>query len=324
MMVNPFRFAVYSYSATSAADWRQQARTAEELGYSTFFTADHHIGPGPALTASKVGVQDLAAIPAIMAAADVTSTINVGCRVLGTDYRHPVVLAKELASLDMLSDGRLEVGLGCGWMADEYEAMGIPYDRAGVRIDRMSETLAVIRACFGDGEVDIDGTYFQVHGFEGVPKPARPGGPPIMIGGGAPRVLGLAGREADIVSVNLDNRTGRLGPEGTTSGSEAHTARKIEWIKAGAGDRFDQIELEIGAYFTVVTDDRQGAIEGIAGRFGADPAVFADHAHALIGSVDGICEQLESRRETYGFSYITVGTRVAEDFTPVVERLTGT
>lgn len=323
-MANPFRFAVYSYSATSAADWRQQARKAEDLGYSTFFTADHHIGPGPALTASKAGVQDLAAIPAIMAAADVTSTINVGCRVLGTDYRHPVVLAKELASLDMLSDGRLEVGLGCGWMADEYEAMGIPYDRAGVRIDRMEETLAVIRACFGDGEVDIDGTHFQVTGFEGVPKPVRPGGPPIMIGGGAPRVLGLAGREADIVSVNLDNRAGRLGPEGTTSGSGAHTARKIEWIKASAGDRFNQIELEIGAYFTVVTDDRQGAIEGIAGRFGADPAVFADHAHTLIGSVDGICEQLESRRETYGFSYITVGTRVAEDFAPVVERLSGT
>ena len=323
-MVRPFRFAVYSYTATSAADWRQQARRAEELGYSTFFTADHHIGPGPALTAANTSIQDLAVVPAIMAAADVTSTINVGCRVFGTDYRHPVVLAKELASLDVLSDGRLEIGLGCGWMADEYQAMGIPFDRPGVRIDRMEETLAVIRAYLGDGEVDVDGTHFQVTGFEGVPKPVRPGGPPIMIGGGAPRVLGLAGREADIVSVNLDNRTGRLGPEGATSGSGEHTAQKIDWIKAGAGDRFDQIELEIGAYFTMVTDNRHGAFEGFAGRFGTDPAVFADHAHTLIGSVDTICEQLQARRELYGFSYITVSGRVAEDFAPVVERLHGT
>ena len=320
----PFRFAVQSYSATSSADWRKQARRAEELGYSTFCTADHHIGGGPAMTAAKHSIQDLAAIPAMMAAADATSTINVGCRVFGTDYRHPVVLAKELASLDVLSDGRLEIGLGCGWLAPEYEAMGIPFDRPGVRIDRMEETLAVIRACFGDGEVDVDGTHFRVTGFEGVPKPVRPGGPPIMIGGGARRVLGLAGREADIVSVNFDNRSGRMGLEGAASGSAALTAQKIEWIKAGAGNRFDQIELEIGAYFTAVTDDRDGAMEGIAARFGANPAAFADHPHTLVGSVDAICEQLQARRELYGISYITVSVRVAEAFAPVVERLTGT
>ena len=323
-MTRPFRFAVQSYSATSAAHWRQQARRAEELGYSTFFTADHHIGGGRAMIAAKHSIQDLAAIPAIMAAADVTSTINVGCRVFGTDYRHPVVLAKELASLDVLSDGRLEIGLGCGWLAPEYQAMGIPFDRPGVRIDRMEETLVVIRAYFGDGEVDFDGTHFQVTGFEGVPKPVRPGGPPIMIGGGARRILGLAGREANIVSVNFDNRSGRMGLEGAASGSAALTAQKIEWIKAGAGDRFDQIELEIGAYFTMLTDDRHGALEGFAGRFGTDPAVFADHPHTLIGSVDAICEQLQARRELYGISYITVSVRVAEAFAPVVERLSGT
>ena len=188
----------------------------------------------------------------------------------------------------------------------------------------MEETLAVIRACFGDGEVAVEGTHVHAVGFEGVPKPARPGGPPIMIGGGSPRVLGLAGREADIVSLNFDNRSGRLGPEGVASGSAARTAQKIEWIRAGAGDRFDQIELEIAAYFAAVTDDRNGAIAAIAGRFGVDPAVFADHPHTLIGSVEAICEQLESRRETYGISYITVSIRAAEAFAPVVERLHGT
>lgn len=321
-MVRPFRFAVQSYAATSGEDWRQQARSAEDLGYSTFFTADHHIGGGPAL--GNHSVQDLAAIPAIMAAADATSTINVGCRVFGTDYRHPVVFAKELASLDVLSDGRLEIGLGCGWLESEYEAMGIAFDRPGVRIDRMEETLAVIRACFGDGEVAVEGAHVRAVGFEGVPKPARPGGPPIMIGGGSPRVLGLAGREADIASLNFDNRSGRLGLEGTASGSAARTAQKIEWIKTGAGDRFNGIELEIGAYFTAVTGDRDSAIDNIAARFGADPAIFDDHPHTLVGSVEAICEQLQSRRETYGISYITVSNRVAEAFAPVVERLHGT
>ena len=259
-----------------------------------------------------------------MAAADATSTINVGCRVFGTDYRHPVVFAKELASLDVLSDGRLEIGLGCGWLESEYEAMGIAFDRPCVRMDRMEETLAVTWACFGDGEVAVEGAHVRAVGFEGVPKPARPGGPPIMIGGGSPRVLGLAGREADIASLNFDNRSGRLGLEGTASGSAARTAQKIEWIKTGAGDRFNGIELEIGAYFTAVTGDRDSAIDNIAARFGADPAIFDDHPHTLVGSVEAICEQLQSRRETYGISYITVSNRVAEAFAPVVERLHGT
>lgn len=323
-MTKPFRFAVQSYTAESAADWRRQARQAEDLGYATFFTADHHIGPGPALDPTNHGVQYLAAVPAITAAAAATSTIGVGCRVFCTDYRNPAVFAKELASVDVLSDGRLEIGLGCGWLANEYEAIGIDFDRAGIRIDRMEESLAVIRACFADGEVNVEGDHVRAVGFEGVPKPARPGGPPIMIGGGSPRVLNLAGREADIVSINFDNRSGRLGPDGVASGGPARTLEKIEWIRTGAGERFDQVELEIAAYFTAVTDNREDAIAAVAARFGVEPAVFAGHLHALIGSVDAICEQLEHRREAYGISYVTVSGRVAQSFAPVVERLHGT
>lgn len=322
-MTKPFRFAVQSYTATSGADWVEQARQAEDLGYAAFHTADHHIGPGPALDPTNHGVQDLAAVPAIAAAAAATTTIKVGCRVFCTDYRNPVIFAKELATLDVLSDGRMEIGLGCGWLANEYEAIGIPFERAGLRIDRMEETLAVIRACFADGEVDVTGDHVHAVGFEGVPKPAQAGGPPIMIGGGSPRVLGIAGREADIVSLNFDNRSGVLGPEGVGSGSADHTAQKIDWIRAGAADRFDDIELEIAAYFTVVTDDRDAAMAAMAGRMGAPPEALADHAHTLIGSVDDICEQLEERRETYGISYVTVGVRSAEAFGPVVARLNG-
>ena len=137
-------------------------------------------------------------------------------------------------------------------------------------------------------------------------------------------MLGIAGREADIVSLNFDNRSGRLGPEGVGSGSADHTAEKVGWIREGAGQRFDDLELEIAAYFTVVTDDRDGSLAAMAARFGAEPEMLDDHPHTLIGSVDAICEQLEARREAYGISYVTVSSRAAEDFAPVVARLTGT
>ncbi len=263
----PFRFGVQSYAATSGADWRDQARAAEALGYSALHLADHVIGPGPALAATNHPVQNLSPVPAMAVAAEVTTTLKVGCRVFCTDYRNPVMLAKDLATLDLFSDGRLEVGLGAGWLQGEYEAIGIPFDRAGVRIDRFEETLRVIRSCFGPGEVDVRGTHVHAVGFEGVPKPAaRPGGalPPLMIGGGSRRMLGVAGREADIVSLNFDNSSGKIGPAGVGSSTAERTAEKIGWIRAGAGDRFDAIEIEIGAYFTIVTDHRAVTLEKMA------------------------------------------------------------
>jgi len=327
-MVKPFRFAVQSYAASSARDWREQAQRAEQLGYSTFHTADHHIGPGPALDPTNHGVQDFAAVPAIAAAAAATSTITVGCRVFCTDYRNPVVFAKELATLDVLSDGRLEVGLGCGWLANEYDAIGIPFDRPGIRIDRMEETLQVIRAHFADGQLNVTGDHVHAVGFEGVPKPTSEGGPPIMIGGGSPRVLGIAGREADIVSLNFDNSSGKLGAEGVGSGQRDHTLQKVAWIRTGASQRtdgktFDDIELEIAAYFTQITEDAATARAAMAQRFGAPVESFDDHPHALIGSFDEVCDLLEARRSEFGISYVTVSVRAMDDFAPVVARLSG-
>jgi probable F420-dependent oxidoreductase len=319
--VHPFRFGVQSYSATSGADWREQARAAEALGYSSFHLADHVIGPGPALAATNHPVQNLAAIPAMAVAAEATSTIRVGCRVLCTDYRNPVMLAKELATLAMFSDGRLEMGLGAGWLQGEYEAIGVRWDPPGVRIDRFEETLRVIRACFAEGEVAITGTHVHAVGFEGVPKP--PEMPPLMIGGGSRRILGIAGREADIVSINFDNRSGRIGPAGVGSGTAVGTQQKLEWIRAGAGERFGSIEIEIGAYFTVVTPKRDATLGAMAPMFGLTPEQFGEHPHALIGSVDSICEQLLERRDRYGISYVTVGRTTMEAFAPVVERLAG-
>ncbi len=326
MSRKPFRFGVQSYSATSGADWREQAVAAESLGYSALHLADHIIGPGPALAATNHPVQNLAAVPAMAVAAEVTSTLRVGCRVFCTDYRNPVMLAKELATLDMFSDGRLEIGLGAGWLQGEYEAIGIPFNRPGVRIDRFVETLSVVRACFGSGEVKVEGTHVHAVGFEGVPKPTtRPGGalPPLMIGGGSKRMLGIAGREADIVSLNFDNSSGKIGPAGVGSSTAALTASKIGWIRDGAGDRFDSIEIEIGAYFTIVTDQRAPTLEKMGPMLGLSAEEFGQHPHALVGSVDAICEQIIERRETFGISYITVGRSVMEAFAPVVDRLGG-
>ena len=322
-MTRPFRFGVQSYSASSPADWRDQARRAEDTGFSTFSVADHVIGPGPALSATNHPVQDVAAVPAMAVAIEATNTISIGARVFCIDYRQPVMFAKEMATLDYFSEGRLELGLGAGWLQGEYEAMGVAWDRAGIRLDRLEETIGLLRAHFGDGLVDIDGEHVHASGFEGLPKPPK-GCPPIMIGGGAKRVLGIAGREADIVSLNFDNSSGKIGPAGVGSSTAELTAQKIDWIRDGAGDRFDDLELEIGAYFTVVTDQREATLAKMAPMFALEPEQFADHPHALIGSVDSICEQLIERRERYGISYITFGASAGASVAPIVERLAGT
>jgi probable F420-dependent oxidoreductase len=323
-MTRPFRFGLQSYVAKDGAHWREQVRRAEALGFSAFHLADHVIGPGPALAATNHPVQDVAAIPAMAVAAEVTSTIRIGCRVLCVDYRNPVMLAKELATLDMFSDGRLEIGLGAGWLQGEYEAMGVPFDPARTRLDRLEDVIALLRGSFGDGELDIKTEHVHAVGFEAVPKPVQRPMPPLMIGGGSPRVLGIAGREADIVSLNFDNSSGKIGPAGVGSSTADITDQKIQWIRDGAGDRFDDIEIEIGAYFTIVTDQRDATLEKMAPMMGLSPEQFGEHPHALVGTVDHICDQLVERRERFGISYVTFGSSAVDAVAPIVERLTGT
>lgn len=318
-----FRFGVQTYSAQSAAAWRDGARRAQDLGYSALHVADHYIGPGSALAEGNHPVQDVAAVPAMAVAAEATDTLRIGCRVFCVDYHRPVVLAKELATLDFFSGGRLEVGLGAGWLEPEYRAMGIPFRPAGQRIELLRETVELVRAHFGDGPVNVHGSQVVASGFEGVPKPAQRPGPPIMIGGGAPKVLGLAGEVADIVSINFNNSSARIGAEGMGSSTAEETARKTGWVRAGAGDRFEVVELEIAAYFTVVTHKAGPTTEAMAGRFGMAPAQFGRHPHVLIGSVAKIVEDLQARRDAYGISYVTVGGGAMEEFAPVVSQLSG-
>ena len=322
-MSHPFRFGVQAYAPESGKQWRELARKAESTGFSSFHLADHIIGPGPALAATGHPVQTVAAIPAMAVAAEATSTIKVGCRVLCVDYRNPVMLAKEVATLDFFSEGRLELGLGAGWLQGEYEAVGIPFDRAGVRLDRFEEVIGLLRASFAEGELNIDTTHVHAVGFEAVPKPFTKSGPPIMIGGGAQRILTIAGREADIVSLNFNNSSGKLGAEGIGSSTAEHTDQKIQWIRNGAGERFNQIEIEIAAYFTVVTPDGAGTRAKMAPMFGMTPEVFAEHPNVLIGSVDEICDRIVERRERFGISYTSFGASVMDSVIPVVERLSG-
>ena len=322
-MSKPFRFGLQAYAPNSGKEWRELARKAESSGFSSFHLADHIIGPGPALAATGHPVQTVAAIPAMAVAAEATSTIKVGCRVLCVDYRNPVMLAKEVATLDFFSEGRLELGLGAGWLQGEYEAIGVPFDRAGVRIDRFEEVIALLRASFAEGELNIDTPHVHAVGFEAVPKPFTKSGPPIMIGGGAKRILTIAGREADIVSLNFNNSSGKLGADGIGSSTAELTDQKIQWIKDGAGARFDQIEIEIAAYFTIVTSDGEGTRAKMAPMFGMTPEVFAEHPNALIGSVDEICDRIVERRERFGISYVSFGASVIDAVIPVVERLAG-
>lgn len=320
-MVRPFRFAVQSFSAASGAEWTERARRAESLGYSALHLADHLIGPGPALEKTAHPVQTLAAIPAMAHAAAVTSELKIGCRVFCIDYHDPLVLIKSAMTIDLLSDGRLELGLGAGWLQEEYAAAGIRFDPPGKRIDRLADVLQALEAFRGEGIVSIDNDNVHWRDFEGVPKPLSK--PPVMIGGGSPRVLRLAGRRADIVSFNFNNRTGVIGPDGVRSSSEAETIRKVEWVREGAGERFDDLELEIGAYFTFVMDDPGPVLTGMAKTFGYTEDEMRRHPHALFGSVATVCEELERRRELTGISYVTVGDNALDAFAPVVARLAG-
>jgi probable F420-dependent oxidoreductase len=307
-----FRFGIQLHTATTGEEWGAAARRAEELGYSTLFMPDHF------------GDQ-LAPVPALAAAAAATSDLRVGALVFDNDYKHPVVLAKEAATLDLLSNGRLELGIGAGWMNTDYEQSGIAQDPAGVRISRMEEGVAVMQGLFADGPFSFAGDHYTVTAMEGLPKPVQKPGPPLLIGGGARRVLSIAARQADIVGINPSIRSGAVDADAARSGSADETDQKLKWVQEAAGDRFDDLELNMLIFAAIVTDDRKGTIELMAPMFGLDPAAVAEYPHAWVGTVDQICDDLIERRERWGVSYLVVqGEDAMEAMAPVVARLNGT
>jgi probable F420-dependent oxidoreductase len=306
-----FRFAVQLHAATDGADLAAQARRAEELGYSTVFFPDHF------------GDQ-LAPLPSLMAVADATTTLRVGTLVFDNDYKHPVVLAKECATIDVLSGGRLELGIGAGWMKSDYDQSGIPMDPPKVRVDRMEEGIRVLKNAFADGPQSFAGEHYTITGYDGLPKSVQKPHPPFLIGGGKKRVLSIAGREADIVGINPSVDSGEVDADAARSGSAERTDEKLSWVKAGAGDRYADLEINMLVFAAVVTDEKEATIEAMAPLFGLDPAEVGDHPHAWCGTIDQICEDLERRRERWDASYLTVQGDVMEAVAPVVAKLAGT
>ena len=305
-----FRFGIQLSSATTGADWADQARKAEDLGYSTLFLPDHF------------GDQ-LAPMPAMMAAADATTDLKVSCLVFDNDYKHPVVLAKELATVDVLSGGRIEVGLGAGWMATDYEQSGIPMEAPGVRVSRMEEAIQVLKGCFGPGPFSFQGEHYEITAYDAKPKPVQTP-PPLLIGGGAKRVLSIAAREAQIVGINPSIHSGRVDAAAAQNGAAGETDKKLDWVKQAAGDRYDDLEINLLQFAGIVTDDRAGTAQMMAPLFGLPPEELETYPHACIGSIEQICDDLRARRERWDASYIVFQGDTMEVMAPVVAALRDT
>jgi probable F420-dependent oxidoreductase len=318
-VVRPFRFAVQATQATSASEWRDLVRKVEVLGYSTLFLADHYLGPGRATASTLLEPQQLAPIAAAAAAAAWTTTLRVGCRVFCVDYHVPAALAKEAATLDVISDGRLELGIGAGTNPDEYRAMGLDFREPAQRVKKLAEVIRLLKAHWSGEQIQTNGEFVNVSGYSGLPRPVQHPHPPLIVGGSRRRVLSLAGREADIVSM-AHTPWPAVNDAGLTPMQEA--ARRLQFVRAAAGDRFDRLDIESSPYWSEVTDDVDAALERTARTLrDADPEVLRHHPNVLIGPTSSIVDQLEERRELTGVNYVTVPQNRVDDFSSIVSRL---
>ncbi len=311
-MPRSFRFAVMSSAAPDARTWRERARRIEELGYSTLFMPDHFDDQWAPLVSLTVALE-------------ATERLVVGSLVLDNDYRHPVVLAKEAATLDLVAEGRFELGLGAGWKRTDYDSSGIPYDPPGERVSRMQEALTVMKQLWSTPDpVTFKGEHYSIDSAVGTPRPHTKPHPKICIGGGSRRVLSIAAAEADIIGVNASLAEGDIGPGAVASSTAVAFDEKIRWIRDASGGRFGQIELQCHTAAVMIIPNRREMAERLAPSLGVTPEEALEVPLVLAGTVDEICESLVERRERHGLSYWVVPDSVIDDFAPVVERLSGT
>ncbi|MGQ0521412.1 MAG: TIGR03621 family F420-dependent LLM class oxidoreductase [Actinomycetota bacterium] len=310
MGARPFRFGVQVASAPDARTWRDRARQAEDLGYASLWMPDHfedQWGPLVGLTA----------------AAAATSSLRIGALVFDNDYRHPAVLAKEMATLDLVSEGRVEVGMGAGWLRADYDRHGLAFDPPGTRVERLEEAVEVVKRLWSDGPTTFAGRHYCLDGAPGWPLPVQRPHPPLMVAGGSRRVLRLAAREADIVGFNMSLAAGAVGPETARSSLAGEFVKRVAWVREEAGERFDQLELHCNTAYCLVGVDRRATAAAVAPGFGITPEEALEVPVALVGTVDEICESLQRRREEFGFSYWAVPGDAMRSFAPVVARLAG-
>lgn len=307
--VRPFRFGAEMMEPFAAMSWADSARRLESLGYSTLFVPDHfHEGFGP--------------ITAMATAAMATTTLKVASLVLNTDLRHPAVLARELASIDILSSGRLEVGLGAGYNPLDYRRSGIAMDPPSVRVDRLIEHVTVLRALWSDRPTTFEGAHYRIDGLDGSPKPYTAGGPPLLIAGGGTRMLRFAAQHADIIGVNVALPS---APDAASArdGLPAAVDRKFEQIRADAGKRLKDLEFNAWLSVCQVTDDASALGERLSRRFGSPAHEVLASPFVLVGTTSEMIDLLETRRQRWGYSYVVVQQPSVDDFAPIVAKLTG-
>jgi probable F420-dependent oxidoreductase len=315
MQPRPFRFGIIVLGAGSKEEWRAKARQVEDLGYAVLLVPDH--------LGSQLDVfNQFAPVPALVEAADATSSIRLGSFVFDNDFRHPVMLAKEAATLDVLSGGRFELGIGAGWVPAEYQQIGLPFDRGEVRTSRLQEAIQVIKGYFAQEPLTFSGTYYKVDHLTGYPKPLQRPHPPLLIGASGKRMLSLAAREANSISLGPKLIPGKDMMDLTDVGPEALT-RKLSWIREAAGDRFAEIEISTLVYKVIVTEHRQQVAASLASRLDVTPQQVLDAPFFLMGTIDEIIEDVLRLREQYGISYLSIFESDREIFAPIVAQLAG-
>ena len=310
--MRPFRFLAAIQAIMDGRTLADEARRAEAMGYAALVIPDHLL-------------EQLSPVPAMATIAAATTSLRVGTFVLNNDLRHPAVLAQDLASLDVLSDGRVDIAMGAGWNRPEYEAIGLPFEPLATRVARLTEAVAVLKGCFADGPFSFEGQHYRIRDYDAQPKPVQRPHPPLLIGGGGRATLSLAAREADVVGLAPRTLPGqRADPRSITM---AATAEKIGWLREAAGDGFESLELNVypSTWPVVVTDDARGeaarVIDHVRRRTGLELSSdeVLESPHLFIGSVDGLTRKFLELRERFGISSIMVGEM--DPLAPVVERL---
>jgi probable F420-dependent oxidoreductase len=311
MRRRPFRFGVNVRTAASGAEWAGKARQVEALGYAVLLVPDH--------------LADLLApMPALAAAAAATTRLRVGTAVLNNDFRHPVLTAREAATLDVLSDGRLELGLGAGHMQSEYAQAGLGFDPGAIRVERLAEAVVVVKRLLEGEPLTFVGRHYRVTDHTIHPRPVQRPRPPVFIGGNAPRLLTVAAREADIVGfTGIAFRRGGKEPD-VSDFRAALVDERVRLVRETAGDRFDRLELNALVQRVIVTDDRRNTAEELTGRWTqlTSDEILAS-PYVLVGTVDQMVADLEARRERWGISYVMTHEPFMDALAPVVARLAG-
>jgi probable F420-dependent oxidoreductase len=305
--VRPFRFAVYAFTAPSGEAWAAFARRAEELGYDTLLVPDHLSG-------------QLSPIAALSAAAAVTSRLRIGPYVFANDFRHPLVMAREAATLDVLSGGRLELGLGAGWRRSDYRQLGYAYAEPGRRVDRLVEALGIVKRLLAGETVTHDGPHYRLERARIAPMPVqRP--VPLHIGAGGPRMLRIAAREADIVG--LIPQFTRGGIPRLTDATEGALARKVALLRLAAGDRFSALELSVYCADAGMVGGGHSALGSAASALKRALVAPIGSPYLLYGTRSALRERLVRRRDALGISHYAIPHHAMESMAPLLEALAG-